>query len=266
MNILFFLPLLAALVLSACSEMPTGLGGHEAPSAASSKPALATDEITQCADQVKKLPPQDRPSSSLKPSVDLLYWCTKAAEKGDARSQFVLARLYEKGTFGPANQPEAIRWYKASASSGFADAQFKIGQIYGRGEGVPIDKAEATRWYLKAAGQGHLEAMYYMGYRYEHGKGTPKDFTEAFKWYGLAAEHGNRQAMAGLGSLYLLGHGVPQNQVEAYKWFNLAAVSGDKDPIAQRDKLARTLSKSQLAEGQHLASEWAKKHPLDKKP
>jgi len=38
MNILFFLPLIAALILSACSEMPAGLGGHEAPSAPHQSP------------------------------------------------------------------------------------------------------------------------------------------------------------------------------------------------------------------------------------
>ncbi len=220
------------------------------------------NESIACANQVKAFSQSPPPASgkSQKPTVDLLFWCTKAAEKGDARSQWVLAGLYERGIGVTASQSEALRWYKASATQGNADAQFRVGQIYGRGEGVTQDRNEATRWYLKAAEQGHLEAAYYMGYRYQHGKGATQNFPEAVRWYSKAAELGNVQAMHGLGSLYLQGQGVPQNQVEAYKWFNLAAVSGEKELTQSRDRLAKKLSAAQLAEGQRLASEWAKKH------
>ena len=221
------------------------------------------NESIACANQVKAFSqtPSAGSGKTQKPAVDLLFWCTKAAEKGDARSQWALAGLYERGIGVTASQTEALRWYKASAAQGNADAQFRVGQIYGRGEGVAQDRNEATRWYLKAAEQGHVEAEYYMGYRYQHGKGATQNFPEAVRWYSKAAEWGNTQAMHGLGSLYLLGQGVPQNQVEAYKWFNLAAVSGEKEFTQSRDRLAKKLSSAQLAEGQRLASEWVKKHP-----
>lgn len=220
-------------------------------------------ESIACANQVKAYAQTSASASgkSQKPTVDLLFWCTKAAEKGDARSQWVLAGLYERGIGVTASQTEALRWYKASATQGNSDAQFRVGQIYGRGEGVTQDRNEATRWYLKAAEQGHIEAAYYMGYRYQHGKGATQNFPEAVRWYSKSAELGNAQAMHGLGSLYLQGQGVPQNQVEAYKWFNLSAISGDKEFTQSRDRLAKKLSSAQLAEGQRLASEWVKKHP-----
>ena len=231
---------------------------------AETKASVAPEnESIACANQVKAFSQTSVVASakSQKPSVDLLFWCTKAAEKGDARSQWVLAGLYERGIGVTASQSEALRWYKASATQGNADAQFRVGQIYGRGEGVPQDRNEATRWYLKAAEQGHIEAAYYMGYSYQHGKGATQNFPEAVRWYSKAAELGNTQAMHGLGTLYLQGQGLPQNQVEAYKWFNLAAVSGEKEFSQSRDRLAKKLSSAQLAEGQRLASEWAKKHP-----
>lgn len=216
-------------------------------------------ESMQCASQVKalSLKAKDAP----KPLVDLLFWCTKAAEHGDANSAWILGGLYERGLGVSESRSEAFKWYKVAAEKGQVEAQFRLGQMYGRGEGVRLDRTEATRWYLKAANQGHLEAQYYMGYRLEHGKGVAQSFTEAHAWYLKAADQGNPSAMHGLGQLYLRGRGVPQNQMEAYKWFNLAAVSGQGEFVTARDRLSKKLTPAQLDEGQKLSSEWVKKHP-----
>lgn len=256
------LTLTAFLTCTGCGMLPAGVYAPDSPQAASSG-----HEAAQCGEARSRITPM-APGASVKPpsgNLDALFWCTKAAEKGDAKAQFVLAGLHERGVGTPANPAEAIRWYKTAARNGYAEAQFKVGLLYGRGEGVPQDKNEATRWYKKAAEQGHPEAQFYMGYRYEHGKGISQNYAEALRWYGKAAEQGNVSALNGLGSLYLAGHGVPQNQVEAYKWFNLAAASGEREYIANRDQVAAKLSPSQLAEGQRLASEWAKTHAIGKK-
>jgi len=251
------------LALPGCASLQPGVKGGDNRASGNS-----ADEVAQCASQVRSINSsrlsQASVSGTTKPAIDLLFWCTKAAEKGDAKSQFVLASLYERGIGVPANQQEALRWYKASANAGYPEARFRVGQIYGRGEGVPVDKNEATRWYIKAAEQGHAEAQYYMGYRYEHGKGIAQNYAEAVRWYSKAAEQGNLAAMNGLGSLNKQGHGVPQNQLEAYKWFNLAATSGEREYLTNRDKVAASLTPSQLAEGQRLASEWARVHPVGK--
>ena len=254
------LTLMALLSFTGCGMLPAGIHAPEAkPSAAASG-----DEAALCGAARSRVSPSATPPAS-SGNLDALYWCTKAAEKGDARAQFALAGLYERGIGTPANQPEAIRWYQTAARNGHPEAQFKVGLMYGRGEGLPQDKNEATRWYKKAAEQGYPEAQFYMGYRYEHGKGITQNYAEALRWYGKAAEQGNVSALNGLGTLHLAGHGVPQNQVEAYKWFNLAAVSGEREYIDNRDKVAGKLSPAQLAEGQRLASEWAKTHSIGKK-
>jgi TPR repeat protein len=103
-----------------------------------------------------------------------------------------------------------------------------------------------------------------MGYRYEHGKGITQNYPEAVRWYTKAAEQGNVSALNGLGGLYLAGHGVPQSQIDAYKCYNLAAASGKPEFIAERDKLAAKLTPAQLADGQKLASDWARMHPVGK--
>ena len=260
--------LLSFAALAGCTLFQPGRSTGSA--TANNSPANA--EQTQCASHLRALERSaitapSGPSATPTPghSLDALYWCTKGAEKGDARSQFMLAGMYEKGLGVPKNQPEALRWYKESAKRGDSEAQMRVGQIYGRGEGVPQDKHEATRWYAKAAEQGNAEAQFYMGYRYQHGKGIAQNHAEALRWYTKAADQGHASALNYLGVMSQAGQGQPQNNVEAYKWFNLAAASGEKEYIDNRDRIAKKLSAAQLAEGQRLASEWAKTHPAIKK-
>lgn len=257
--------MMSAVLIAGCSGLPASL---QTP--AEVRSGSTADEAEQCAEHVRDLASHSvksaAPAESSSRSLDAQYWCTKAAEHGDGKSQYALAGMYERGAGVARNPQEAIRWYQASARSGYAPAQFKVGRMYGRGEGVPMDRNAATRWYMKAAEQGYPDAQYYMGYRYEHGKGTAQSHAEALRWYGKAAEQGNVSAMDGLGSMYQAGHGVPQNHVEAYKWFNLAAVSGEPEFVAHRDRLAAKLTPAQLAEGQRLASEWAKTHTINKTP
>lgn len=73
------------------------------------------------------------------------------------------------------------------------------------------------------------------------------------KWYRLAAEQGNADAQDHLGDMYADGRGVPQDNVLAYMWFNLA--HADK----RRDRVASTMTPTQIAEAQQLSREWKAK-------
>jgi TPR repeat protein len=236
-----------------------------------SKALDPSDEKTSCETSYRELSKSKskttgaaQPAGKSGAPVDALYFCTKASEKGDAQAQFFLANMYESGNGVNKSLQEATRWYKESAKGGLAEAQFKIGLMYGKGEGVAQDKSEATFWYRKAAEQGHKEAQFTMGFRTEFGKGVQQNYKEAIAWYLKAAEQGHSSAQNYLGVMTSLGQGIPQNNIEAYKWFNLAAVSGNKEYIANRDRMAKKLGASQLAEGQKLASDWAKKHSSQK--
>jgi TPR repeat protein len=81
--------------------------------------------------------------------------CTSAAEQGDARAQFKLGWMYERGLGVPQDNAEAVRWYRAAAEQGNTSAQSNLGFMYQRGLGVPQDYAEAVRWYRAAAEQGN---------------------------------------------------------------------------------------------------------------
>ena len=85
----------------------------------------------------------------------------------------------------------------------------------------------------------------------------PPDAAEAVRWYRLAAEQGNANAQSNLGVMYADGRGVPQDYVSAHMWFNLAAATGDENARKDRELVAASMTREQIAEAQARAREWA---------
>ena len=149
-----------------------------------------------------------------------------AAEKGDAKAQFELARYYEH----ERNDAQAVTYLRQSADQGYADAQILLGSFYGRGHGVPRNVATAVAWYRKAADQGNATAEYAMGNFYATGRGVTNDLTQAISWWQKAAAQNQADAEAALGELYLL----PTDQcgtnylnyAAAGRWLRQAAAHG----------------------------------------
>jgi len=78
----------------------------------------------------------------------------------------------------------------ADAEQGDAKAQFSLGAMYDKGEGVAKNDVEAVKWYRLAAEQGDVRAQNNLGLMYDNGRGVPEDDIEAVKLYRLAAEQG----------------------------------------------------------------------------
>lgn len=94
----------------------------------------------------------------LRPKVDysvLARDYRSAAERGDARAQAELGKLYWAGAGVERNAEAAVQWLRKAAEQGDADAQFYLGHAYALGYGVPKDAAEAQRWKAKATEQGY---------------------------------------------------------------------------------------------------------------
>jgi len=179
----------------------------------------------------------------------------RAAEQGDARAQCNLGVRYYYGEGVPRDYAEELTWYHKAAEQGHARAQFNLGVYYARDEGVPRDYAKALKWYRKAADQGDAPAQCNLGVCYAHGLGVPRDHAEAVKWYRKAAGQGDANAQFNLGLAYLEGQGVPNDLVLAYKWLHVAGIR-DADARARRQRLAKSMTREQIAEGQRLAREW----------
>jgi len=78
----------------------------------------------------------------------------KAAESGDAKSQYSLGAMYAK----KKSITLAMKWIRKAAIQGLPKAQYDLGKAYASGEGAPLDRTKAIKWYRLAALQGHTDA------------------------------------------------------------------------------------------------------------
>src|SRR5215471_10096284 len=188
------------------------------------------------------------------------------AEQGDARAQFNLGFMCDKGRGVPQDYATALSWYRKAAEQGHSSAQTNLGFMYSQGRGVPQDYATALSWYRKAAEQGDAKAQFNLGLMYAQGQGVTQDYATALSWYRKAAEQGDATAQFNLGLMYAQGLGMPQDKVLAYKWVSLAASrlaasekKGRDDAVDLRDQIASKMTAAQIDEAQKLARDWRPK-------
>ncbi len=72
------------------------------------------------------------------------------------------------------------------AREGNAKAQYNLGHMYDRGEGVSKDYKEAVRWFQLSAVQGYAPAQHNLGMMYAMGQSVPQDDIQAYMWLSLA--------------------------------------------------------------------------------
>ena len=82
----------------------------------------------------------------------------KAAEGGDARSQFLLGMAYAEGSGVRQDSAQAAHWWRLAAAQGEAAALCCYGLVLFRGEGVAQDKAQGFTLLRQAAKLGVPEA------------------------------------------------------------------------------------------------------------
>ena len=127
-----------------------------------------------------------------------------------------------ESTYNRGDYIKAARLLRPLADQGNARAQFNLGVMYERGQGVPQFDTEAVQWYRKAAEQGHASAQFNLGMLYFNGQGVPQNAQEAEKWFRLAAKQGDASVQFNLGVMYAKGQGVPQDVREAVYWYRKA--------------------------------------------
>lgn len=193
-----------------------------------------------------------------KDAAKAVEWWQKAAAQGNAYAQTNLGEMHRDGEGVTKDAAKAVGWFQKAAAQGNAVAQYNLSYMYYSGEGVSKDAVKAVEWLQKAAAQGHAGAQAFLGSMYHFGEGVPKDAAKAVEWLQKAAAQGYADAQRKLGVLYAEGEGVAKDMVRAYVWFNLAAAQGDENAKEGRNLAEESLTPSQRAEGQRLASNWKK--------
>lgn len=165
-------------------------------------------------------------------SADDITLIAKAAERGSASSQILLAVAYLNGDGGLARDPAmAARWFEQAAIQGNGYAEEKLGDLYEQGLGVEKNLKLAFDWRVKAANRGNLQVQVKLGKMYQDGVGVGKDAGKALYWFKRAATEGNAEAQSQLGKMYHYGIGVESDRAAARSWFEKAAQQGDESAI-----------------------------------
>ncbi len=150
-----------------------------------------------------------------------------AAERGNTKALYFLAKCYAKGDGVTKDYPRAAAYLRKAAAQGCASAQNDLGAFYARGLGVKQDFADAARWYRAAANKGDVLAQYSLGRAYWLGRGLETNVQAGVKWLKKAANRGQPDAMQFLGQIYLSGGpGLKSDVRQAFHWFLKAAETG----------------------------------------
>ncbi len=179
------------------------------------------------------------------------HWLQRAAESGDAASQYLLARKLEAEN--DSNISRAVKLYAKAAVQGHRDAQFRLGELYYAGIGVTKDLAQAAKWFERAMEKGSMAAAYNLGLMYERGLGVAKNFARASALYQRAANVGIAQAQVNLALLYAGGKGVLKDAGRALMWLEIARRSGINVSAAILDALKSRMSPGEVESAVQMA-------------
>ena len=83
------------------------------------------------------------------------------AEKGDAKAQAAIGKLYYNGQGVTQNYKTALNWYSLSAEQGLPYAQWKLGVMHLNGHGVIQDYVRSHMWFNVASSNGEERAIKY---------------------------------------------------------------------------------------------------------
>ena len=88
--------------------------------------------------------------------TSLKLWLDPAQE-GDAKAQYYVGTIYEKGPKGKPDFTLAAVWYQKAAEQGHHQAAMNLGRLYENGWGVPKNPLTASKWYAEASGLGETD-------------------------------------------------------------------------------------------------------------
>lgn len=176
------------------------------------------------------------------PTVDLPA-LHQAAERGDARAQDELGRVYAEGRGVKIDYSEAARWFRKAADQGDPSGLNHLGEVFEAGQGVPLNHDEAVKYYRAVARQDDPGGQYNLAVVYAFGRGVEKNDADAAGCYLKAARHGEALAQFNIGQRYDLGRGVPKDPIEAHTWLALAADQGHRG-VGEPDGAGQAQAKS----------------------
>ncbi len=159
--------------------------------------------------------------------------CERAAEKGIALAQYLLANIYQYDLAeAGANAELAFKWYTRAAEGGLQEAQTYVGRAYMYGQGVKKDYQEADKWFFKAANNGDVEAQFSLGIMNMEGYGKTLDISAAIAWFRKAAANHHPMSINNLSWIYATSNNQSFRDVKkATYWGEKLSLDLVEEPI-----------------------------------
>jgi TPR repeat protein len=164
-----------------------------------------------------------------------------AANKGDARAQYIAGMAYLLGQGTRQDIPLAARWLQQSAQAGFPQALVAMAGLYDVGQGVPFDAERATQLRQQAARAGNSMAQSQLDvdakipgtrdYRRASILTDLKLYSQAIPYARKAAAAGSPEGQELLARALQLGQGVGVDKAAALKLYKQAAAGGSVDAM-----------------------------------
>lgn len=155
-----------------------------------------------------------------------LGWLTRAAEQGDAESQWYLGCVYLQVLKLPDPWRQAAHWFQAAAAQDFAPALDRLADLHLIGMGVTADDAASFALVERGAAQAFPNALWTQGYMHAQGLGTPRDPAAAALCHARAVALCHGPAYFALGLRYARGCGVAQDRAFGQALLARAADAG----------------------------------------
>ena len=128
---------------------------------------------------------------------------------------------------------EAVRWYKKAAEDGDAYSQFLLGFMYRRGQGVEKDLYEAMDWLKKAVKNGsehaekEVDTLKSEIEAAERAERAERAARKALSDLITRCENGDESAAYEYALKLLNGNGVQKDESKGYYWMRQAADNGE---------------------------------------
>ncbi len=147
------------------------------------------------------------------------------SERNNARANYILAQLYERGIKVPQNDTKSLAFYKQSALNGFEDANIYLFNYYLDNDDMNAAHLKnAFAWFKEASQQGHNAiADYALAHIYAKGLGITADINQAMQYYQKAANENFALAYEPLGDFYLQFNDDSKKVSDALLLFQRAA-------------------------------------------
>ena len=150
------------------------------------------------------------------------------AEKGDARSQYLLARAHYYGMGTEQDYEKAVSWAGKSAAQNYPDAANLLSVYYSEKDADAENLKKAREWMEKAVALGSLKAMYNMSLNCHEGTIMLQDDVLANHLAHAAAACDYAPAQLLYGRYLIEGIGGPKNLEMAEEFIRKAAENGLK--------------------------------------